>query len=138
MSTAGVVENDGQFAQESPDVRLGKCVFRKTVPPVELASAANTLVLASECSRFGISRASFFASFLAGVEIVGSLNIFMDLNSLFTNGDIGRMRVNPGSAIEIVDSVLVLVHGGMGVAAENARCVMVAGMSQGAFGDLWR
>jgi hypothetical protein len=104
------------------------------VPAIELASATNTLELVGEFSRFGISRASFFA----GMKIVGSLNVFMDLNSLFANGDIGRMRVNPASTIEIVGSVLMLVHGGMGVAAENARRVMVAGMSQGAFGDLWR
>jgi hypothetical protein len=103
-----------------------------------LASATNTLELVSEFSRFGISRASFFALFFAGMKIVGSLNVFMDLNSLFANGDIGGMRVNPASTIEIVGSVLMLVHGGMGVAAENARRVMVAGMSQGAFGDLWR
>jgi hypothetical protein len=44
MSSAGVVENDGQFAQESPG--LCKWVFRKTVPSVQLESAANTLVLA--------------------------------------------------------------------------------------------
>src|SRR5208282_4791692 len=87
-----------------------------------------------EIGRFGNRRPAFFA----GMEIVGSLNVFMDLNSLFANGDIGRMRVNPASAIEIVDSVLMLVHGGMGVAAENARRMMVASMGQGAFGDLWR
>jgi hypothetical protein len=50
MSSAGVVENDSQFAQESPDVRSGKWVIReaarKTVPPVELTSATNALVLA--------------------------------------------------------------------------------------------
>ena len=62
----------------------------------------------------------------------------MDLDSLFTNGDIGRMRVNPTSAIEIVDSVLVLMHGGMGMAAENPRRLMVTGMGQCALRDLWR
>jgi hypothetical protein len=46
MSSAGVVENDSQFAQESPDVRLGKWVICKTVPPVQLESAANALILA--------------------------------------------------------------------------------------------
>src|ERR1035437_9086155 len=69
---------------------------------------------------------------------VRTLNVFMDMDSLFTNGDIGRMRVNPASAIEIVDSVLVLVHGGVGVAAENARRPVATGMGQGALGDLWR
>ena len=70
------------------------------------------------------------------MTIVRSLNVFMDLDSLFTNGDIGRMRVNPASAIEIVGSVLVPVHGGMGVAAEDARRLTVTGMGQGAVGDL--
>jgi hypothetical protein len=62
------------------------------------------------------------ALFSGGKEIVRLLDIFMDSDSLFTYGDVGRMRVNPGSAIEIIGSVLavVLVHGGMGVAAENA------------------
>src|ERR1019366_1025396 len=36
MSSAGVVENNGQFAQESPDMRLGKWGFRKTVPSMQL------------------------------------------------------------------------------------------------------
>jgi hypothetical protein len=116
--------------------------FQQTIRLLESASGSYTLVFAifdesrlvAEIGRFGISRALFFA----GMKIVGSLNVFMDLNSLFANGDIGGMRVNPASTIEIVGSVLMLVHGGMGVAAENARRVMVAGMSQGAFGDLWR
>ena len=62
----------------------------------------------------------------------------MDLDSLFTDGDIGKALVNPGSAIEIIDSALVLVQGGMSVAAENSRRPMVAGMGQGAVGDLLR
>jgi len=110
--------------------------FQKTIRLLESASGGYTFVFAifdesrlvAEIGKFGNSRASFLALFLGGMEIVGPLNVFMDLNSLFTNGDIGRMRVNPASAIEIVDSVLMLMHGGMGVAAENARRVMVAGM----------
>src|ERR1019366_7419235 len=91
--------------------------FGKPCRRCSLESAANALILASEFSRFGIRRASFFA----GMTIVRAPNVLMNINSLLTNGDIGRMRVNPASAIEIVDSVLVLVlvHGGVGVAAEN-------------------
>ena len=106
----------------------------------ELASAANTLVLAifeQSCLAREFSRFEIRSCF-TGMEIVRPLNVFMDLDSFFTNGDIGRMRVNPASAIEVVDSVLVLVHGGMSVAAENARRLAVPGMGQGAVGNLWR
>src|SRR6266496_2564801 len=92
---------------------------------VELASAANTLVfamfkwfrLASEFSKFEFRRAVLFS----GLSILGSLDVFLDLDSVFTDSDIGRMRVNPASTIEIVDAGLVLVQGGMGVSAEDTR-----------------
>src|ERR1035438_10054142 len=122
--------------------------------PLEPASASHALVFAililatnefaifeqsrlvSEFGRFGISRASF----CGGMEILRSLSIFMDLHSVPTNGDIRRMRINPSSAIEIVDPVrfIVFVHGGMGMAAENARRLMVTGIGQGARGNLRR
>src|SRR5260370_42201250 len=128
MASARVVENDGQFAQWSPE-------------SVEWPLAANTLVLAifeqfCVASKFVFGIRSFFTE----MTIVRSLDIFMDLHSLFANGDIGRLRVNPGSAIEIIDSVfrVMLVHGGMGVAAENARRLMVTGMRQRALADLVR
>ena len=70
--------------------------------------------------------------------LVGPIDIFVDLDPLFTNGDIGRMLVDPGSAIEIVDSVILLVQGGVGVAAENTRRLVVTGMGQCAVGDLLR
>src|SRR5580658_1307646 len=73
---------------------------------------------------FGISRFLFFS----GTEIARLLNIFMDSDSIFTHRDEGRTRIDPGPAIVIIDSVLVLMQGGMGVAAENARRVMVAGV----------
>src|SRR5260370_25282840 len=128
MSSARVVENDGQFAQWSPE-------------SVEWPLAANTLVLAifeqfCVASKFVFGIRSFFTE----MTIVRSLDIFMDLHSLFANGDIGRLRVNPGSAIEIIYSAfrVMLVHGGMGVAAENARRMRVTGMRQRALGDLGR
>ena len=110
--------------------------FQKTIWLLESGSGSYTLeftifdesCLVAEVGRFGDSRVLFFALFLGGMEIVGSLNVFMDLNSLFANGDVGRMRVNPASAIEIVGSVLVLMHGGVGVAAKNARSLVMTGM----------
>src|SRR5260370_35851790 len=72
------------------------------------------------------------------MEIAESLNIFMDLDSLFANGDIGGTRVNPGSAIVIVDPVLALMHGRMGVAAENTFCRAMTGMGKRAIGYLLR
>src|SRR5208282_4085753 len=109
---------------------------------LEQASGSHALIfsifeescLVAEIGRFVISGALF----CVGMEIVGPLNIFMDPDSLFTDGDIGRMLVDPGSAVEIIDSVFVLVQGGMSVAAENPCRLMVAGMSQRALGDLLR
>src|SRR5450631_4855704 len=72
------------------------------------------------------------------MEVVGSLNIFMNMDSLVANRDVGRTRVNPCSAIVVVDSVLALVHGGMCVSAENAGCRMMTGMGQRALGNLLR
>jgi len=40
---------------------------------------------------FGIRRLLFFRS----MKIAGSLHIFMDTHSIFTNGDIGGMRIDP-------------------------------------------
>src|SRR3984893_5781494 len=83
----------------------------KRHPP---ASGSHTLVFAifdksrfvAEFGRVGIRRA--FVS--CGMGIVRPLDIFMDLNARLANGDIGRMRINPSSAIVIVDAVLTLVH----------------------------
>jgi hypothetical protein len=43
------------------------------------------------------------------------------------------MYINPASGIEVIDSVggIVLVHGGMGVAAEDSMSPVVASVSQG-------
>src|ERR1700682_4595308 len=76
--------------------------------------------------------------FSGGIQVVRLLNIFMDLHSVLTNSDIGGTRVNPGSAIVIVDPVLTLMHGGMGVAAENSGCRVMTGMGERAVGDLLR
>jgi hypothetical protein len=107
---------------------------------VALASVNNVLVLVifeesllgSEFSRAGISSLCVGM----GMKIVGSLDIFMDLDSVFTNGDVGGMFVNPSSAIVIIDSLLVFVQRGMGVAAENAGRLTVTGIDQSALGDL--
>src|ERR1019366_9084155 len=110
----------------------------------ELTSEANGLVLAifesscvaGEFGKFGIIPSPIFVFVFAGMMSVGPIDIFVDLDSLFANGDIGRMLVDPGSAIVIVDSTLMLVHGGVGVAAEDTCRLMVTGMGQGAVGDL--
>jgi hypothetical protein len=46
MSSASVVENDGQFAQESPCLARGNRILPKTTVPLERVSAANALVFA--------------------------------------------------------------------------------------------
>src|ERR1700692_2207825 len=60
------------------------------------------------------------------------IGIFMNPDSLFIDGNIGGMGINPATAIEIVDSVLVPMHGGMGVTAEDARSLMASGIGKGA------
>ncbi len=48
------------------------------------------------------------------------------------------MLVHPASGIEIFDSVIAARQGGVGVSAENALGFVVAGVGQGAFGNLGR
>ena len=64
----------------------------------------------------------------------------MNLHTVFPHGDVCRMRIDPGSAVKIVDSVLVivLVQGIVSMAAEDASCLTVMGMGQGARSDLRR
>src|ERR1019366_223583 len=112
----------------------------------ELTSEANGLILAifesscvaGEFGKFGIIPSPLFVFVFAGMTSVRPIDIFVDLDPLFANSDIGKMLVDPGSTIEIVDSMLVLVQGGVGVAAENTRRLMVAGMAQCAVGNLLR
>ncbi len=114
----------------------------KTIRSPEPASGSHTLVFAIfDESRLVVEFGSFRISealLSRGMEIVRTLNIFMDLDSLLTNGDVRRTRVNPSSAIVIVDPVLALMHGGMGVAAENTFCRTMTGMGKRAIGYLRR
>src|SRR5260221_3449159 len=72
------------------------------------------------------------------MEIARLLSIFVNIDSVVTDGDIGGTGINPSSAIVIVDLVLTFMHGGMGVAAENAVCRVMPGMGERAVGDLLR
>src|SRR5271157_1592194 len=112
--------------------------------PREPMSGSHTLVFpifeqarfVSDFSSLGISQVSFFA----GMRIVGPLSVLVDLDSILTNRDVGRLRVNPGSAIEVVDAMraVVLVQSRMGVAAEDSNRMLVTGMRQGTLGNLLR
>src|SRR5437868_9288805 len=116
--------------------------FKRFIHQLEPASGSHTLVFAifdesrlvAEFGTFGISETLFFS----GMRIARPLDIFMDLHSVLTDSDIGRTCVNPSSTIVIVDLVFTLMHGDMGVAAENAGCRMMAGMGERAVGDLLR
>src|SRR5216684_2585403 len=108
MSSAGVMINDGQFAQDSPcPAPSGQRLF--------------------EFSKFGIS----FASFFARMTVVRLLDVLTNLDTFFADGYVFRAVVNPAAGVIVVDSILVAVQGGMGVSAENARGLMMARMSQG-------
>src|SRR4029077_14000912 len=132
MASAGVVENDGQFAQDLLCLVFGKrsfSNFKPTTPQVDPASGSHALVFAifdksRLVAEFGIREALFSD----GMEIISPLDIFMDLDATLTDGDIGWMPIDPSSAIVIVDTVLSLMHGGVGVAAENAGCWEMTGM----------
>src|SRR5271163_3677292 len=118
--------------------------YPNSAPQVDLASAPHALVLATfenfrligKFSSSGISGA-FFAGLLF---VAGALGVFMDLDSLFANRNVGRPRVNPGSAVVVVHAVLLiaLVHRSVGVAAKDARRLFVACVGESAVGDLFR
>src|SRR6266850_6636708 len=112
MSPAGMVVNDDQFAQDSP------C----------LAPSGQVLF---EFSKVGVG----FASFLARMTVITMLDVFMNLDTLFADGDVFRVVINPTAGVVVVDSIFVAVQGGMGVSAENARGLMMARMSQGSGGN---
>src|SRR2546427_1063817 len=109
MSSAGVVVDNGQFAQDSPcRAPSGQGVF--------------------EFSKLGIT----FASFFARMTVVELLGVFMDLDAFFADGDVSRVVVNPAARIVVVDSVFVAVQGGMGVSTEKSRGLIIACLCQGA------
>src|SRR6266404_1967025 len=98
MSTAGMVINDGQFAQDSP-----------------CRAPSGQRVL--EFSKLRVA----FASFFARMAVVSLLDVFMDLDAFFADGNVFRMVVNPAAGVVVIDSVFVAVQGGMSMSAENAR-----------------
>ena len=61
-----------------------------------------------------------FASFLAGITIVSSLGVFMDAHSFFADGDVSRARIDPSTRIVVADTILLLLHSCMGMAAKNS------------------
>jgi len=72
--------------------------------------------------------------------IVGPLDEFMNMDSVFANGDVSRMLIDPCAAIEVVNAMLwiVFVQGGVGVTAKNAGCLVMAGMGERALGNFFR
>src|SRR5208283_5679489 len=92
----------------------------------------------TEFKDLAIRRTLFL--FLGKMHIIRLLAIFVDLHATFINRDVSRSGVDPGSAIVVIDSVflIVLVQGGVGVSAKDARGVMMTGVRQGAVGNLGR
>src|SRR5271156_5406584 len=80
------------------------------------AGSANVFVLGifrdfrlvSELSQCGIIPALFFF----GIMIVWRLAVLMDLHSLCVDGDVGWDRIYPAARVVILNSVLLLPHGG--------------------------
>src|SRR5213593_4491686 len=108
MSSPGVMINDGQFPQDSP-------------------CRAPSRERLFEFRKFGIS----FASFFTGTNVDRLLDVFVDLDAFFADGNVFRMIVNPAAGVVVIDSVFVAVQGSMGMSAENARGLMMACVSQG-------
>ena len=63
----------------------------------------------------------------------------VDMDSVFAYGDVGGVRVDPGSAVVVVDAVsgVMLVHGGVGVSAKDALRMLVTGVGQSSVGDFF-
>src|ERR1700691_912427 len=136
MSAAGMVVNDSQFAQESPDLHGVKRLFEFIMTPswrqFELASETNTRLhsifvrtIFQHLGRF-FGLASNFST--VGIVccfptpgIVRPFNICVDLNSLFADRDVCGTRVDPSSAIKIIDAMFAIghMHRDMSVPAEN-------------------
>src|SRR5580704_7613886 len=74
-------------------------------------------------------------TFLAWMFIAGLLHEFPDIDSIFTDRDVGGAGVDPGSAIEIVDAVL---HRSVSMAAENTRGLAMTGVCDSAIGHFLR
>ena len=92
--------------------------------------------LIAKFGRFRVGRTMF----VDGIMIVRPLHEFMDLHSVFADGDIGRVGIDPSAAIEIVNSMLwiVLVQSSVGVAAKNAGCLVMTGVRERALGNFLR
>ncbi len=58
----------------------------------------------------------------------------MDGNSFFTDGDVGRAVVDPGTGVVVVDTITLLMQGQMRVPAEDAINPSGFGVGQGASG----
>src|SRR5271169_5030408 len=112
------------------------------VPSVEPASAIYTFVFGiveKSCSAREFSNlGSRIASFFAGIMIVRSLLVLMDLRSFLIDGDVGGRSLDPTSGVEIFYAVLGELHGLVGVAAEYALRMVRAGVGQRAGGHLGR
>jgi hypothetical protein len=63
---------------------------------------------------------------------------FMDLHSLFVNGEVGHAGIDPAAGIVVVNSVRFDVDGLVGVAAENAVGIVLARVLQSPRGYLRR
>src|SRR5208282_505978 len=112
------------------------------VPSVEPASAIYTFVFGiaekSCCAREFSNLGSRIASFFAGIMIVRSLVVLMDLRSFLIDGDVGGRSLDPTSGVEIFHAALGELHGLVGVAAKDALRIVRAGVGQRAGGDLGR
>jgi len=54
----------------------------------------------------------------------------MNPHSLFVDGNVRGLRVNPASGVVIVQSIARLLHGDVGMSAENAVGLVEAGVKQ--------
>src|SRR5580704_9201841 len=52
--------------------------------------------------------------------MVRSLLVFMNPHSLFVDSDVGWLGINPSAGVVIVKSIALLLHGDVGVSAENS------------------
>src|SRR2546421_11733763 len=76
-------------------------------------------------------RGSKSVSFLAGITIVNSRLVFMDLYSLLANGDVSRRRIGPATRVVVAGAFPFYLDGLMGVSAKDVICPVVFCIGQG-------
>src|SRR5438067_1270256 len=64
--------------------------------------------------------------------------IFMDGDSFFSDRDVSALAADPGAAVVVRDSVLLRLHGGVGVSTKNALGLALFCVAERSLGNFFR